>query len=516
MRDKIFAIISEFKSIFIPTREDNPLSDLKSAETIRKERTQKYKRRIMMLVIIGPIFFFFLYVAVKSFFIYRAQFDQTKITETIPKKELKLEFNSFTRWQEIKDQEDAKLNNDINQLSIKVDDVKKEVSQKIDDSNKMISNNLETMQNTMKETFSKNQDDIKQIISNERVQSKDELNNVIENFNSQLKNVEEKVSTQLKDLVVSGGNVDIKMPKMPPLNSLPDNNSNLDNTTLFKNANDAETANESIQEDESYLHEEEPDVQVYSISTLSNFNSSEKKEEDTMPKFTIMPGFLKGVIVAGADVPTLEQSASDPKPIWLSVNSEQLIANGKMSNLKDCLVEAVATGDIGTKRGRFALKNMSCSLSDLEGNDYKIVTPIKGNVYGEDGKIGAKGRLVSREGEIIEKGVPLAALEGIIQSLSKTNNYIYPSGESVSNSPNPLSDFADAGSSTGSKILGKFSEYYLKVLESLNPYVEIKAKRVVTIAISDAIEVTPVKYTPFDVNYFVERDLLKDQDEEEY
>ena len=516
MKEKLLALFYELKSIFIPVKQDNPLDGLKSAETIRKERTQKYKRRIMLMVIIAPIVFFFLYVAVKTFFIYRAQFDQTKITENIPKKELKLEFNSFTRWQEIKDQEDAKLNKDINQLSIKVDNVAKEVTEKIDASNKTISDNIDSFKNTVQESFSKNQEDLKQIISNERVQSKEEINNVIDNFNSQLKNVEEKVSIQLKDLTVSGGSVDLKMPTMPPLNSLPDTKEKLENTNMFKNSNNAQ--NELVGEnlEESKYSEEDPDVQTYSISTLDKFNDKNDKKEDSMPKFTIMPGFLKGVIVAGADVPTLEQSAGEPKPIWLSVNSEQLIANGKMSNLKDCLVEAVATGDIGTKRGRFALKTMSCSLSDLDGNDYKIVTPIKGNVYGEDGKIGAKGRLVSREGEIIEKGVPLAALEGIIQSLSKTNNYIYPSGASISNSPNPLGDFADAGSSTGSKILGKFSEYYLKVLESLNPYVEIKVKRVVTIAISDAIEVTPVKYTPFDVNYFVERDLLKDQDEEEY
>ena len=515
MKEKILLILNELKSIFIPEREEDPLRDLRSAETIRNERFKKYKRRIMSLVIFGPIFLFIVFVAVKSFFIYRAQFDQTKVTETIPKKDLKLEFNTFTRWQEIKDQEDEKLNNEIKTLSVKVDDVKKEVGQKIDGSNKMISDNLESIKTSMQDSFVKNQEDMKQIVSNERNQSKDEINNVIDNFNVQLKTVEEKVTTQLKDLSVSSnGSIDIKL---PPLNNLPDTNKNLEDKKMFTDSKNLVDNNMILENDNgSKYQEEEPDSQTYSINTLDNFKEKDKNKEDTMPKFTIMPGFLKGVIVAGADVPTLEQSPTEPKPIWLSVNSEQLIANGKSLNLKDCLIEAVATGDIGTKRGRFALKQLSCSLSDLAGVDYKIITAIKGNVYGEDGKIGAKGRLVSREGEIIEKGIPLAALEGIIQSLSKTNNYIYPSGANISNSPNPIGDFADAGSTTGSKILGKFSEYYLKVLESLNPYVEIKAKRVVTIAISDPVEVTPAKYTPFDVNYFVEKDLLKDQDEEDY
>ena len=517
MKGAIQLIWNELKSIFIPKREDDPLRDLKSSDTIRKERYLKFRRRVMALFIILPIIFFFGYVAIKTFFIYTEQRDKSQVTKTIPKKDLKLEFNTFTRWQEIKDQEDEKLNKDIGKLSVKVENVKKEVFQKIDDSGKVINDNLETIKEQMNKSLENNQKSLKELLTEERKKNKDALNGVIENFNGQLKSVESDVKIKLKDLAVSKqkSNVSIKLPKLPSLNNSTEMASNnLKEKDMFKK-NPAPTLDDIEISKEVVYDEEEIEEEVYKVSTLSNFTKKEEESDNTMPELTIMPGFLKGVIVAGADVPTLEQSSTEPKPIWLSINSDQLIANSKISNMKDCLLEAIATGDIGTKRGRFALKTLSCSLTDLDGNDYKIVTPIKGNIYGEDGKIGAKGRLVSREGEIIQKGVPLAVLEGLIQTLSKANTYIYPSGSGVSGDENPLSNFSDGGANTGSKILSKFSDYYLKILESMNPYIEIKAKRVVTVAISDAVVVKPVKYTPFDVNYFVERDLLEDEDEYE-
>ena len=65
--------------------------------------------------------------------------------------------------------------------------------------------------------------------------------------------------------------------------------------------------------------EEEVAVTSYGVTSLNTLKVPEKvKEDKKMPSFTLMPGFAKGVIVGGADVPTLTTSTTDPKPIWLS------------------------------------------------------------------------------------------------------------------------------------------------------------------------------------------------------
>lgn len=518
MNDKLKEYIAYFVSVFRPAKPENPLDGLKSAETIRKEKLASFKKRLIVMVIVLPLIFFFLIVVIKSYFVYTQQRDKTVATKQIEKPEMKLEFNSFTRWQDIKDEEDKRLSNEVESLKEKVS----EVSVKIDKSAQDVSETMSQMKTSLENTLAENQKIIKEALIEASETTENKIKNITNELNSKVDNVKQNVATKLDDLKIKAKEgVTVKLPPLPPLEGLNNDKEKkqFEKQSKTKSLNlekldrkiDLEVVEEEIYE------EEDLEVASYDVSTLKNYEEVEEKKEE-IPSFTIMPGFMKAVIVGGADVPTLEQAASQPKPIWLTVNSEQLIANGKKTNFKDCLIEAVSTGDIGTKRARFALKTLSCSMTDLEGKNYKVVTPLKGNVYGEDGKIGAKGRLVSREGEIIEKGVPLATLEGIIQTLSNANNYIYPSGTNGgADNQNPLMNFTSGGANTGAKILSKFSEYYLKILESLNPYIEIKPKRVVTIAISEPAEVTPVEYNPFDVNYFAERDIYEeDLDEEDY
>lgn len=511
MNNKLFETLKSYKNEIVNilgfnrTKEDNPLDGLKSAETRNKERRSQIKRRIALVAFLVPMIFFILQVLIKTFNLYYAQYDEKEITKTIPKEDVKLEINTFTRWQDLKDKQDEELNSKFDGLNKQVLEVKQEFVKGLSDLSASSKSDMNELNKNIINTLEKNAEVTKMQLEEVSNQSAENVRNVENKFDEKLDTVQKIVSTKLSDLKdnvnSNSSKSDISLPNLPPLNDK--------NITNIPSKDTIFTKNSVKEMPHEEIIEEEVAVSSYGVNSLSSIKAPEKPtEENKMPSFTLMPGFAKGVIVGGADVPTMTTSTTDPKPIWISVSSDQLIANNDTTNMKDCLIRGTAVGEIASSRARIVLSELSCSLTDIDGNKYKIIKPVKGVVYSEDGKLGVKGRLVSKEGEIIEKGIPLAAIEGAMSMLSKTDNYILPNGTTAkSQQANPLADFATSGGSSSSKVLQKFSEYYLKILEELNPYIEIKAKRLVTIAFQGGEILTPEKYETFDVDYFEKKDF---------
>ncbi|AXH16415.1 hypothetical protein CP985_03460 [Malaciobacter mytili LMG 24559] len=484
------------------------LQGLKSSETKRKERNKKFKFRMILILIIIPLVFFSLVVLWKAMRLYYAQFDETKITKQIPKKEIKMEINSFTRWQDQKDKEDVKLNKKLDEITTLTTQNKIELNEKINDTKKELVENFGSVKKEILDAMTEKDKKTQELVQSINIKNQELVSEIKDSLNSQINNVDNKFAKSLEELKNKA-----KLTQIKPIIKLPDLPTNVTKSSTVVN-NGKEIEKKEILKEVEIEVEEEIAVADYGIETLTKIEENKPKEEKkTLPSFFLMPGFAKGVIVAGADVPTLMQAATETKPIWISISSEQLMANNEYANFQDCLVEATASGDLGPSRARVNMEKISCIMTDLDGKKYRINTQIKGNVYGEDGKLSAKGRLVSKEGEIIKKGVPLATLEGLISVLAKGNSYIFPtnSKDGGTDTANPMLEFTNAGANTSSKILSKFSEYYLKVLENLNPYVEVKAKREVTLAFKGGELLTPVEYENFDVGYFVNKEIYNEE-----
>ena len=231
-----------------------------------------------------------------------------------------------------------------------------------------------------------------------------------------------------------------------------------------------------------------------------NFSTLDKNttKKETLPTFTLMPGFTKGTIVTGAAVPTLTQAENVSRPVWISFSGDTVIANNDTVSVDECLLQAAATGDFASGVAEIRLSRISCSATDQDGKKFKIISNVKGWVYSENGQYGLKGRLVSKEGQLIEKAIPLTVIEGLVEALSNLGNNQLDTGGTV----NIGDSFAQGSANGANKVLGKISDYYLKILESLNPVIEIKAGREVVVAFSGGEELVFEKYIPMDVYYF--------------
>jgi len=240
------------------------------------------------------------------------------------------------------------------------------------------------------------------------------------------------------------------------------------------------------------------------ISTLDINKKDENKTEKEI-EFDIPMGMAKATIISGANAPIFNFGKSDDgsKPVFLSIDSQIILANNQVLDGRECLLLGGATGDLGTSRAEIRLSRISCTfVNSKTGKTYKVEEKIEGWVFGEDGQLGTKGRLVTQEGKIITAALPLALLETAMSYISdkaKSGTTIVTADQVAG-----LSGYAAQGTNKGAEnVIEKLSEIYVKYIEALNPVVSTMPGREVTVAFKGTT--TPLKLKEFnglDVGFF--------------
>ena len=152
--------------------------------------------------------------------------------------------------------------------------------------------------------------------------------------------------------------------------------------------------------------------------------------------------------------------------------------------MKECFVTAAGYGDISSERAYLRLERLSCVLKSGD----VIEVPIKGYVSGEDGKTGVRGRLVSKQGQIIAKSLLVGLAGGIgsglAQSVTATSTTALGAVQSVD--PQKLLQY---GLSQGaSSALDKVADWYLKRANETYPIIEVDAGRHVDVILTEGVD----------------------------
>lgn len=227
-----------------------------------------------------------------------------------------------------------------------------------------------------------------------------------------------------------------------------------------------------------------PGIAVFQIATAPSEADKETKPET--PKTYIPSGtFMRAVLLGGMDAPTGGQSQNNPMPVLLRVQDSAFLPNRYRAKLKECFMLGSGFGDISSERAHLRLESLSCTLKNGEVVDLAA----KGYIVSEDGKAGLRGRLISKQGQVIANALMTGIISGIGRGLQQ-------SGTSFSTSPlgsvGTISGTADqfrAGLGAGiGRSLDRISQYYIRLAEQLFPVIEIDAGRVVEVVLTKGIE----------------------------
>lgn len=203
---------------------------------------------------------------------------------------------------------------------------------------------------------------------------------------------------------------------------------------------------------------------------------AETPAKDDLSTFYLPTGsMITGVLLAGVDAPTGRSALKDPIPVLARVKHDAILPNRYRADVKECFALLESSGDLSSERAMMRLTNISCVRRDRSVIDVSIA----GYAVGEDGRAGLRGRLVSKQGQVLAKAMFAGFAEGLSQAFGGSNTTSFGGMGTVDYGMVPERGALGGASSA----LDRIAAYYLDLADQLHPTIEIDAGRRVTIVL---------------------------------
>ena len=201
---------------------------------------------------------------------------------------------------------------------------------------------------------------------------------------------------------------------------------------------------------------------------------------------TFLPvSFTRGVLLGGLDAPTGGQSQTNPHPILIRLSDNSVLPNRFRAEYRECFVVAAGYGDISSERAYLRTESLSCVRADGTAIEVKI----QGSVYGEDGKVGMRGRLVTKQGQMLANALMAGVVSGIGQGIATSSTTTSTTAlGTVATATGSDNLKAGVGSGVG-RALDRLAQYYIKLAEQTFPVIEIDAGREVDVVITKGVHI---------------------------
>ena len=195
--------------------------------------------------------------------------------------------------------------------------------------------------------------------------------------------------------------------------------------------------------------------------------------------------FTRGILLGGLDAPTGGQSQSNPQPVLIRLSDNSVLPNRYRAEYRECFVIAAGYGDIGSERAYLRTENLSC----VRGDGSTLEVRIQGSVFGEDGKVGMRGRLVTKQGQMLANALRAGVLAGIGQAFASYNTTVSTSAfGTVATTTGTDALRAGVGLGVG-RALDRLAEYYIKLAEQTFPVIEVDAGREIDVVITKGVKI---------------------------
>lgn len=222
----------------------------------------------------------------------------------------------------------------------------------------------------------------------------------------------------------------------------------------------------------------ENESEIHKISL--NLSNRKQKKKISSYENTIGAGaFVKAVLLGGIDASTSMSSSSDPRPLLLRMVDEGVLPRKWQNDLKDCHVIASGYGDISSERVYARLEKMTCT--DRRTGEI-IETDVAGYIAGEDGRVGVRGKVVSKDGALIGNGLISSVLSGASKVLTQEKTINPFSGNNkFLNESSKEEKFKQGFGSGASSAVDRLSQYYIDRAEQIQPVIQVSSGRIVDI-----------------------------------
>lgn len=181
-------------------------------------------------------------------------------------------------------------------------------------------------------------------------------------------------------------------------------------------------------------------------------------------------------VVVGVDAPAGVASQTDPLPVLLRITgpARSVVQNGRVltTRLEGCVVSGAARGDLSSEKVYVKLVKMTCD----QPNGRVAESEVKGYLSFA-GKAGIRGRVVSREGDLVTKAMLAGVIGGFGRGLTANANALFAGGNTIIDGQRQQmsgKDIAVAGVGQGmGQAADTVSKYLIERAEQYQPVIEM-------------------------------------------
>jgi conjugal transfer pilus assembly protein TraB len=204
-----------------------------------------------------------------------------------------------------------------------------------------------------------------------------------------------------------------------------------------------------------------------------------KPQGDDLPEDAVLipaGSILRGVLLSGMDAPTGRQSRRDPYPALARIKHDAILPNRYRADVRECFLVLAGYGDLASERAYLRTEAITCVRED----GGTIDVPIDAYATGEDGKVGVRGRVVSKQGKLIAQAMMASFVEGFSKMFSTVPiTTLSTSGGQSATFQNVLTPEALQGAAVSGAggALDRLANFFMDMAEEMFPVIEIDAGR---------------------------------------
>lgn len=200
----------------------------------------------------------------------------------------------------------------------------------------------------------------------------------------------------------------------------------------------------------------------------------------------------RGTLLGGADAATGGQAQADPQPLLIRLEGDGILPNRYRGKYRECFVVAAAYGELSSERAKARTELLSCIRKDGQA----LEVPIQGTIYGEDGKVGIRGTVVTKQGQMLSNALLAGVVSGLGQGVANANTTVNSSALGTVTTTSG-SDAYRAGLGNGvGKALDRLAQYYIKLAENTFPVIQVDAGRTVDVVLTKGVQIPEEDYGP--------------------
>lgn len=214
------------------------------------------------------------------------------------------------------------------------------------------------------------------------------------------------------------------------------------------------------------------------IVTVVDETKEEEAEDnaDNASQYLATGSIVTGVIVAGMDAPTGQTARRDPFPALLRIKHDAILPNRFKQDVRECFVTASGYGDLSSERAYLRSEMISCVRED----GGVIEKQLKAFATGEDGKAGVRGRLVSRQGQLIGRSMMAGFMQGVAGMF---NVNPVPTVNTTDSDTQQYQRVLTSDALQGAAVKGtgqaleRIAQFYIDMASDMYPVIEVDAGR---------------------------------------